>query len=157
LAGYGDVARFIDDLMEWDHGEYEGLRPDDILEKRRGWTIWKDGVPGGETVEQIGERARKIIMMADATGGDVASFSHGHLLRILAACWLALSPEVGRYFDLAPASISVLGYHGDASIVRKWNQDTILPAKGRMRIQNEKAHRIRSRRHARRKQVTSRR
>ena len=75
LAGYGDVARYIDDLMEWDYGEYEGLRPDDILEKRPGWTIWKDGVPEGETVEQVGARARKVIVLADAIEGDVAIFS----------------------------------------------------------------------------------
>lgn len=112
--------------MEWDYGEYEGLRPDDILEKRPGWTIWKDGVPGGETAEQVGERAKKVIMMADTTEGDVAVFSHGHLLKILAACWLTLPPDGGRYFDLATASISVLGYHGDDSIIRKWNHAPIL-------------------------------
>ena len=126
LAGYGDEARFVDDLMEWDYGEYEGLRPDEILETRPGWTIWKDGVPKGETLEQVGERARKTIALANATKGDVAVFSHGHLLRILAACWLGLPPDAGRYFDLAPASTSVLGYHGDAAIIRKWNLDTIL-------------------------------
>ena len=128
LAGYGDAARFIDDLMEWDYGEYEGLRPDDVREKRPGWTIWKDGVPGGETVEQVGERASKVIALANATESDVAVFSHGHLLRILAARWLGLPADAGRYFDLAPASISVLGYHGDASIIRKWNLDAISPA-----------------------------
>jgi broad specificity phosphatase PhoE len=126
LAGYGDVARYIDDLMEWNYGEYEGLRPDEILEKRPGWTIWKDGMPGGETVEQVGERARKVIVLADATEGDVAIFSHGHLLRVLAACWLNLPPDGGRYFDLSPASTSVLGYSGDAPVIRKWNQDVYL-------------------------------
>ncbi len=126
LAGYGDVALYVDDLMEWDYGEYEGLRPDDILEKRPGWTIWKDGMPGGETAEQVGERARKVILMANATGGDVAVFSHGHLLKILAASWLNLRPDGGRYFDLAPASKSVLGYYRDAPIIRNWNQEVYL-------------------------------
>ena len=123
LAGYGDVAQFIDDLMEWDYGEYEGLRPDEILEKRPGWTIWKNDVPGGETVQQVGERARKVIALANAIEGDVAVFSHGHFLRILAGCWLGLPPDAGRYFDLATASISVLGYHSDASVIHKWNQN----------------------------------
>lgn len=123
LAGYGDAARFVDELMEWDYGEYEGLRPADILEKRPGWTIWNDGVPGGEAVEQVGDRARKVVALTKTVDGDVAVFSHSHLLRILAACWLGLPPNAGRYFDLNTASVSVLGYSGDAPVIRRWNQD----------------------------------
>ena len=123
LAGYGDVARFTDDLMEWDYGEYEGLRPADILKKRPGWTIWSDGVPRGETVEQVGERARNVVKLTEVVDGEVAIFSHSHLLRILAACWLGLAPDSGRYFDLDTASISVLGYDRDTSVIRRWNQE----------------------------------
>ena len=124
LAGFGEVVRFADDLMEWDYGEYEGLRPADILEKQPGWTIWTDGVPRGETVEQVGERARKVIVLGEAIDGDIAIFSHGHLLRILAACWLGLPPDAGRYFDLDTASMSALGYNRDTPVIRKWNQET---------------------------------
>ena len=123
LAGYGDSARFADDLMEWDHGEYEGLRPADILKKRPGWTIWNDGVPGGETIEQVEQRARNVVGLTEAVDGGVAVFSHSHLLRILAARWLGLPPDAGRHFDLDTASISVLGYSRDASVIRKWNQE----------------------------------
>lgn len=123
LAGYGEVARFTDDLMEWDYGEYEGLRPSDILKKRPGWTIWNDRVPRGETVEQVAERARNVVELTEAVDGDVAVFSHSHLLRILAACWLGLPPNAGQYFDLDTASISVLGYNRDTSVIRKWNQE----------------------------------
>ena len=123
LAGYGEVARFTDDLMEWDHGEYEGLRPADILKKRPGWTIWNDGVPGGETIEQVEQRARNVVGLTEAVDGGVAVFSHSHLLRILAARWLGLPPDAGRHFDLDTASISVLGYSRDASVIRKWNQE----------------------------------
>lgn len=126
LAGYGEVARFTDDLMEWDHGEYEGLRPEDILKKRPGWTIWHDGAPGGETVEQAGQRARNVIGLTEAVEGDVAVFSHSHLLRLLAASWLGLPPGAGRYFDLDTASTSVLGYSRDASVIRKWNREAGL-------------------------------
>ncbi len=124
LAGFSDVVRFTDNLMEWDYGEYEGLRPANILEKRPGWTIWKDGVPGGETVEQVGERARNVVGLMEAADGYVAVFSHGHLLRILTAYWLGLPPDAGRYFDLDTASISVLGYSRDTPVIRKWNQET---------------------------------
>ena len=126
LAGYGEVARFSDNLMEWDYGEYEGLRPADILKKRPGWTIWNDGVPRGETIEQVGERARNIVGLTQEVNGNVAIFSHGHLLRILAACWLDLAPHAGRYFDLDTASTSVLGYSRDNPLVRKWNQEIYL-------------------------------
>lgn len=103
LAGYGEVARFTDDLMEWDYGEYEGLRPEDILKKRPGWTIWNDGVPGGETVEQAGERARNVVGLTEAADGDAAVFSHSHLLRILAACWLGLPlTQVGISISIRP-------------------------------------------------------
>lgn len=101
----------------------KGFVPRIFLEKRPGWTIWNDGVPGGEAVEQVGDRARKVVALTKAVDGDVAVFSHSHLLRILAACWLGLPPDAGRYFDLNTASVSVLGYSGDAPVIRRWNQD----------------------------------
>lgn len=80
-------------------------------------------MPGGETVEQVGERVRKVVGLTEAVDGNVGVFSHSHLLRILAACWLGLPPDAGRYFDLDTASISVLGYSRDTPVIRKWNQD----------------------------------
>ena len=85
-----------DDLMEWDYGDYEGRRTVDIQKERPGWLIWSDGVPGGETVDQVGERARRVIARALAADGDVALFAHGHILRILTARWLGLPPVDGR-------------------------------------------------------------
>jgi len=121
LAGYGDVAKRVDDLMEWDYGRDEGRTRAEIRKERPGWTIWKDGVVGGETIEQVAERARRVLALADQADGDVAVFAHAHLLRILTACWLEMPPEAARHFDLSPASISVLARSDDAPIVRKWN------------------------------------
>jgi broad specificity phosphatase PhoE len=57
LAGFGTVAELDPDLMEWDYGQYEGLRLAEILAQRPDWQLFRDGCPGGESPAQIG-RAR---------------------------------------------------------------------------------------------------
>jgi len=126
LAGYGDAAELTDDLMEWDYGDAEGLLTVDIEKERPGWSLWRDGAPGGETVAEVGARASKIIARAAAVDGDVALFAHGHVLRVLTAVWLGLPPEAGRLFALGTASVSVLGYEHDTPVISKWNQDSHL-------------------------------
>lgn len=122
LAGYGDVAQTEPDLKEWDYGDYEGRSTAQIRDERPGWDLWKDGVPNGETVEQVGARARRVIQRASAAGGDAALFAHGHILRILASCWVRLPPDCGRLFALDTASISVLGYERETRVFSKWNR-----------------------------------
>ena len=121
LAGFADVARASDDLMEWDYGEYEGRTTPEIQGEIPGWSIWTGAVPGGETIEQVGSRAGRVIAQALAAGGDVALFGHGHVLRVLTACWLELSPRAGRLFALDTASMGVLGYEGSSHVIRRWN------------------------------------
>ncbi len=126
LAGYGDQVQLTDDLLEWNYGDYEGRRTADIQKERPDWLLWKDGVPGGETAEQVGVRARKVIERAAAADGDVALFSHGHMLRVLGACWLGLAPVDGQLFALGTASLSTLGYEHDYRVMNIWNQDSHL-------------------------------
>jgi probable phosphoglycerate mutase len=121
LAGYGEGASIDPNLMEWDYGEYEGLSTPQIREERPDWQLWRDGVPGGETVEQVGARADRVIARAALAGGDVALFAHGHLLRILAARWLGLPADCGRMFALATATLSVLGHERETPVVSRWN------------------------------------
>lgn len=121
LAGYGTVARPSDDLREWDYGAYEGRTRAEIRREAPGWTIWTGAVPGGETVEDVARRARRVIGEAGRAGGEVALFAHGHVLRVLAACWLGLPPTEGRLFALGTASVSVLGFDGTVGVVRLWN------------------------------------
>jgi broad specificity phosphatase PhoE len=121
MAGLADGARGTDDLMEWDYGEYEGRTTPEIQGEVPGWSIWTGAVPGGETIEQVGSRAGRVIAEALAAGGDVALFGHGHVLRVLAARWLELSPRAGRLFALDTASMGVLGYERGSRVVLRWN------------------------------------
>jgi broad specificity phosphatase PhoE len=125
IAGYGAVAQTEPDLCEWDYGGYEGRTSIEIQKQAPGWTIWTTPVPGGETIQQVAERARRVIARALAAVpegvGDVAFFSHGHLLRTLTACWLGLPPDAGRFFALGTASVSVLGYEREVSVISRWN------------------------------------
>lgn len=126
LAGYGDQVQLTDDLLEWDYGAYEGRRTVDIRKERPGWLLWKDGVPGGETAEQVGARARSVIERAAAADGDVAMFAHGHILRVLGSCWIGLGPSGGQLLALDTAALCRLGYEHDYRVIHVWNQDSHL-------------------------------
>jgi probable phosphoglycerate mutase len=126
LAGYGVIARPHPDLMEWDYGDYEGKTSKEIRAAVPGWRLWKDGVPGGETAAQVGARADRVLEEVRHVKGHVVLFSHGHLLRVLAARWLGLAPEEGRLFALSTASISVLGWDGEQPLLVSWNDTTHL-------------------------------
>ena len=122
LAGLGDPAQADPDLREWNYGEYEGKSTAQIRQTRPGWSLFRDGVPGGESIGQVAERARRVIERAvQAQDGDVALFAHGHILRILTACWLDLDPRDARLFALETASVSVLGYEHENRVISKWN------------------------------------
>ena len=123
LAGFDTGAEVSDELLEWNYGIYEGRTTAAVRVEQPGWTIWTSPVPQGETVEQVGERARRVITRAAAAPGDVALFAHAHFLRILGACWIGLPPIHGRTLTLGTASISVLGYERETRVIQVWNQD----------------------------------
>jgi broad specificity phosphatase PhoE len=122
IAGAGVSAQLRDELMEWDYGEYEGRTTPEIREERPGWTLWRDGVPGGETAAEVGARVDQVIEGLRSLDGDAAFFAHGHVLRVLAARWLGLEPEAGRLLALDTATISTLGYERETAVVRTWNE-----------------------------------
>jgi broad specificity phosphatase PhoE len=120
LAGYR--AEVTPDLREWGYGAYEGLTTTEIQAGNPGWTIWTGTPPGGESAEEVGARADRVIARALAASGDVALFGHGHMLRVLAARWLRLEPVGGRLLALSTGSISVLGYEREVRVLQGWNR-----------------------------------
>jgi probable phosphoglycerate mutase len=121
LAGYGAEAQIDPNLVEWDYGDYEGRTTAEIQQEVPGWSLWDWGVPHGETAAQVGARAELVIQRALEAGGDVALFAHGHILRILAARWLGLDADAGRFFALDTASLSTLGYEHSTRVITRWN------------------------------------
>jgi len=123
LAGFGAVAEVDRNLLEWNYGQYEGRRTAEIHAERRDWQLFLDGCPGGESPDQVGARADRVLSAVRAVGADVLLFSSGHFLRVLAARWLGLEPAAGRYFLLSTASLSALSYEHNLCepAIRLWN------------------------------------
>lgn len=125
LAGFKATAEVDPGLVEWNYGEYEGLTSEQIMQGNPNWDLFRDGCPGGESPQQIGERATRMVQRIRSVAGDVLLFSSGHLIRVLAACWLGVGPAGGRFFLLSPASLSALSYEHNLSrpAVRLWDDD----------------------------------
>jgi len=128
LAGFGGVARVETDLREWNYGAYEGRRSAEILAERPEWNLFRDGCPGGETPEQVGARADRVLAHLRSLSGDALLFSSGHFLRVLTARWLGLEPAAGRFFLLSTASLSALSYEHNRSepAIRLWDDSSHL-------------------------------
>jgi probable phosphoglycerate mutase len=138
IAGFGAQAVVDDNLREWDYGVYEGRTTQEIQAKIPGWSVWKDPIVGGETVEHVGERADKVIAhaLAAAAGprsdksdlghpdavAKVALFAHAHILRILAARWVGLEARGGALLVLETGSLSVLGWERETRVILRWNR-----------------------------------
>jgi broad specificity phosphatase PhoE len=120
-AGLGDAVEVTDDLHELGYGDYEGRTTADIRIERPGWDLWLHGAPGGEPLADAAARADRVIARAAAADGDVALFGHGHILRVIGARWLGLSPETGAGLALSTASLCILGYERERRVIRLWN------------------------------------
>ena len=121
LSSLRDGAEVTDDLAEWNYGDYEGRTTASIREERPGWTIFTGGAPGGETADDVGARADRLIARAAAVDGTVAMFSHAHFLRVLAVRWVGLPVLDGAMLALDTATLSVLSFEREQRVVRVWN------------------------------------
>lgn len=117
------VTAVVEDLAEWDYGQYEGLTTDEIRRTRPDWLLWTDGCPGGESPAEVGGRIDRVLAGVGAllAGGDVALVGHGHALRVLAARWLGLWPTEGRLLRLDTGTLSTLGLEHESRVVVRWN------------------------------------
>ncbi|PUB28667.1 putative phosphoglycerate mutase [Promicromonospora sp. AC04] len=142
LAGHPDAV-VDDDLAEWDYGPVDGRTSHDVSEiLGREFQIFDDGVrvlpPSaqhgggrvGETLEQVAERAARVVARAEqALGGqagsgggrDVLLVAHGHLLRVLATVWLGADPRLAARFELGTAAVCLLGYGHSLRTIEGWN------------------------------------
>ncbi|MGO9762095.1 MAG: histidine phosphatase family protein [Solirubrobacteraceae bacterium] len=121
LCGLDADAQLRPDLLEWDYGDYEGLTTPEIRAQRPDWVLWRDGCPGGESPADVGARADRVIEEIGASGGEVAVFSHGHMLRVLGARWIALGADSGARLGLSTGALCVLGHERETAVIARWN------------------------------------
>jgi broad specificity phosphatase PhoE len=121
LAGFTEVAELVEDLKEWDYGEYEGLTTPQIWEKDPSWNLWRDGCPGGEMPDHIGARVDRVLARFAAVDGNGLAFAHGHVLRVLTARWLEMEVSAGARFKLDAGSIGVLGHERATAVLERWS------------------------------------
>ncbi len=132
LAGFSAQAQIDPDLVEWDYGAYEGRLTVDIQRARPDWNLFRDGAPGGESPADVAARADRFVEMVRHIDGDVAAFSSGHTIRMIAARWLGLPPLQAQYFFTATASVGTLGYEHNRSepVILLWNDVRPLNGNG---------------------------
>ena len=127
LAGLSGGSEVDSDLLEWDYGNYEGRKSVDIHLENPNWNLFQDGAPGGESPEQVAARANRFIAKARSVqeSGDIAAFSSGHIIRMIAACWLGLPPLAAQHFYTSTASLGILGYEHDRihPVILLWNEN----------------------------------
>ncbi|KAK7468754.1 hypothetical protein VKT23_003256 [Stygiomarasmius scandens] len=110
-----------ENAREWDYGDYEGLLSHEIKERQPGWSIWKDGCPGGESVEEMQKRVdtciahvREYHRQYKEEGihtRDVCIVAHGHFSRVFIARWINFPLHLGTHFNVEPGGVAVLSYN----------------------------------------------
>ena len=130
LCGLGARAQVQQELAEWDYGEYEGLTTSEIHELAPEWVLWRDGCPRGESPDEVGARADLALGALAAAPAPAVLFSHGHMLRVLAARWIALDAAHGARLGLSPAALCVLGHERETAIIALWNDTGELSGAG---------------------------
>lgn len=121
LCGLGDRAQALDELMEWDYGQMEGMTTAEIQARAPGWSLWRDGCPGGESVRDLGARADTVISRLLPARGSVVIFAHGHLLRVIGARWIEAAPSFGGRLMFGAGAISKLGEEHGSRALQHWN------------------------------------
>lgn len=131
LAGFGPRAEIEPDVVEWNYGDYEGRRTVDIRQERPGWSLFGNGCPHGESVQDVAIRADRVIARLRAVTGDVIVFSHRHFLSVLGARWVGFPAVEGHALFLGTASLSIVSYQPtlDEPVIWLWNDDQHVRSK----------------------------
>ncbi|KAI0036612.1 histidine phosphatase superfamily [Vararia minispora EC-137] len=112
----------LEDVVEWDYGDYEGLFSHEIKAKAGpSWNIWVDGCAGGESphdvtrrVDLVIEKVRERHRLYKDEGKcfrDVVIIAHGHFNRCMIARWLNMPLKEGTMFTFDAGGVAVLGYN----------------------------------------------
>jgi len=127
LAGF--TPEFDPQIMEWNYGAYEGLTTSEIRATRPDWDLFRDGCPGGESVQEISNRVDGVIARLLPLTGNILLVAHGHLLRVLASRWIRQPAALGKSLYLGTAGVGILGFDHHARqepVIRLWNDDRHL-------------------------------
>jgi probable phosphoglycerate mutase len=120
----------LDDLREWDYGDFEGLTTEQIRSDLPGWSIWCGPWLGGESGPGVSARADRVIARVLDSGAErVALVGHGHFSRVVAARWVGAEVATGSWLHLDTGTLSELGWSREVPVVRKWNAP-VAPAVG---------------------------
>jgi probable phosphoglycerate mutase len=117
------VDEVTEDLAEWNYGEYEGRTTPDIRDERPGWSIWTDGPDGGETRDEVTDRADRVLKRAEQAlaDGAVVLVGHGHFSRALGVRWIEQPIAAGAQLLLGTAAPSILGAQYGVRAIVRWN------------------------------------
>lgn len=128
LAGLGARAQLLPDLMEWDYGAYEGLTSTQIRKTNPTWALFRDGCPGGESISDACARLDRVLDVIAKLPplGDVAVFSHGHALRVLALRYLGWPVGVGAQLLLDTTAVCRLVEGRGKRSIELWNDRSHL-------------------------------
>jgi broad specificity phosphatase PhoE len=121
LAGLGERAERMPELVELEYGDAEGVTTAQMRERVPGWSVWTHDTPGAEPLAAVGERLEAVLDVVRETRGDVAIFAHGHVLRVLAALWIGMAPAGGARLALSTGTLSILGWERENQVIRAWN------------------------------------
>ena len=122
LAGF--TPEVDEDLAEWYYGDFEGKTLEEIRQEIPDWQIWNHPVPGGEQAYEVLARCARIVEKVRSCGVDKAiCFAHGHILRVIALCWIGLDISHGGSLPIATATVNVLGYEDEEGVpaIKTWN------------------------------------
>ncbi|MCU4183074.1 histidine phosphatase family protein [Acidiferrimicrobium sp. IK] len=122
LAGLEDFE-VVDDLREWDYGDFEGLASAEIRDRVPGWSIWAGPWRGGESASDVTARADRVIERILALPADarVALVGHGHMSRVLGARWMGSAVTAGQRLALDTGAVCELGWEHDYRVLHRWN------------------------------------